>query len=380
MPDTIGSTVKKIVQSNVRKNAAIDTSGEIKHNIMYGTDNDISMNDVLHANNIYNRSEIEWYTKFNRFGVLDPYNSPTGTKEYLFFTKPDLHLVSANSDKLNSQLANVEYFQELYERYPGVISQLQLSHGLTHEDDSPFMVILSNAVKNTLEVPAISATTIENPANIYGTTYDYRGWGFLSDEKIEFSLEFEDTKYLEIYNLLKAYEEYERLKHIGAVSPPNIDIKGDSSGPVYNYYIKNKVLHDQFSIYKFIVEDDKETIIYYAKFWGVFFKNVPRDAFSDMKDGALTYAVDFQAAFMDDLNPYILSDFNSVVNSRYINFFDNKSDYKEMPIYDVNKRMIDGRWARFPYVVKVSNTTSRGAKMWNGPKNMKHHYKLKWRV
>ena len=31
--------------------------------------------------------------KFNRFGV-DPIMHLTGSKEYLFFTKPDLHLVN----------------------------------------------------------------------------------------------------------------------------------------------------------------------------------------------------------------------------------------------------------------------------------------------
>ena len=319
-----------------------------------------SINDVLWANTIYNRQDIQWYVKFNRFGALDPYNALSGTREYIFFTKPDLHIVEQNTTTLNSELSNQPFFVELKNRYPSVITQLQSSNGYSSGNSNPFMTILSNSVKNTLEIPAISAGTVDTPATIYGTSYDYRGWGFSSDEKIEFSLEFEDSKYLEIYNLVKAYEEYERLKHIGLVTPPNKN------------YIFNKVLHDQFSVYKFIVEDDGETIIYYAKLWGVFFKNVPRDAFSDMKvEGGLTYAIDFQAAFIDDMNPTILTDFNQLITP-YVD------KYKtNLPIYNIEKRMIDGRWAGLPMIAKQN---VKGTKTWNGPNNMSHIYKLKWRV
>ena len=330
------------------------------------------MSDTLWANGIYNRQDIEWYTKFCRLGIKDPYNAPTGSKEYLFFTKPDLNLIRPysgiiDSINMNPQLSNQPYFKELIERYPGVITQLQSSW--SRDDSNPFMAVLSNSLKNTLDLPAIESDVIETSETIYGSAYNYRGWGYKSDEKLSFSLEFEDTKYLEIYNLVKAYEEYERLKHMGMVTPPNID-KPEETGIYMNYYIKNKVLHDQFSIYKFIVEDDGETILYYAKLWGVFIKNVPRDTFSEMKiEGGLTYAVEFEAAFVDDMNPMILSDFNSLVYDKY------KDKTVDLPIYNVEKRMIDGSWATIPMISKVKTSDIN----WNGPKNMKYIYKLKWR-
>lgn len=341
-----------------------------KHQIIKKNLSDL--NEVLWANSIYNRQDIEWYNKFNRFGALDPYNALSGCREYLFFTKPDLHLVESKSTNLNPELINQPYFQELKDRYPSVITQLQKSNGYSKGDRTPFMAILSNAVKNTLEMPSVSANTVDTPSTIYGTSYNYRGWGFSSDEKVEFSLEFEDSKYLEIYNLVKAYEEYERLKHIGLVTPPNIDNAPVSNNVSFNYYVRNKILHDQFSIYKFIVEDDGETLVYYAKLWGVFFKNVPRDAFSDLKvDGGLTYAVDFEAAFIDDMNPTILSDFNTIV-SPYVDRYKNN-----LPIYNTAKNMIDGRWACIPLISKVLKNKN---KTWNGPNDMQYAYKLKWRV
>lgn len=340
--------------------------------------NDLNMSKVLWANGIYNRQDIQWYKKFNRFGALDPYNALSGHKEYLFFTKPDLHIVKAYSDELNPELANQPFFVELRQRYPGVISQLQQSSALGNK--GPFMTILSNALKNTLELPSITTSEVDTPATIYGTAYNYRGWGFKDDENVEFSLEIEDSKYLEIYHLVKAYEEYERLKRLGIVTPPNI--KADpvtSSGKCFNYYTKNKILHDQFSVYKFIVEDDAETIVYYAKFWGVFFKNVPRDAFSDLKnEGGLTYRIDFKAAFVDDMNPSILTDFNRIVTDREIGNPNLIGQTIDLPVYDQQRGMIDGRWATSPYIIRSYKKDN--LKTWAGPNDMNYTYKLKWRL
>lgn len=340
-----------------------------KQKIFFGKDNTY-LNDTFMSNHIYTRSQIEWYTKFSRFGTLDAFNAVGKSREYLFFTKPDLHIVKPNNSVLNDELSNQVFFNELRERYPNVIAQLQYHNGIG--DKGPFMALLSNSVKNSLEIPTIEAATIDTAANIYGTSYNYRGWGYNSDEKISFSLEFEDTKYLEVYHLVKAYEEYERLKHLGLVSPPNINNdKENTAGKSFNYYIQNKILHDQFSIYKFIVEDDGETIIHYSKLWGVFFKNVPRDVFSDMKtEGGLTLAVEFEAAFIEDMNPTILMDFNSLV-APYIK---NTSSF---PLYNTRTKMVDGRWAKMPLISKV---VVKNDSTWNGPTTMNHTYKLKWRI
>lgn len=330
------------------------------------------MNDSLWANRLYSRADIDenFYKSFYRFGApRDPYNSITGAREYLFFTKPDLNLVKPGTSILNPELSGQVYFRELMERYPEIVSQLQLSNGIG--DKGPFMKILSNTVNNTLDLPTISASTVDTPQTIYGTSYNYRGWGYTSDEKVDFSLEFNDTKYLEVYNLVKAYEEYQRLKRLGLVTPPNIDNAEEKNGKAFSYYIRNKILHDQFSVYKFIVEDDGETIIYYAKLWGVFFKSVPRDAFSDLTaENGIKLSVEFEAAFVDDMNPAILTDFNQLVTP-YIR----GTSY--LPIYNTEKRMIDGRLPKMPVVTKVFKSND---KTWIDPSAMKYKYKLTWRV
>ena len=50
------------------------------------------LNKILKSNLVYNRQDLQWYSTFNRFGFLDPYNNLSQSKEYLFFTKPDCHI------------------------------------------------------------------------------------------------------------------------------------------------------------------------------------------------------------------------------------------------------------------------------------------------
>ena len=68
------------------------------------------MNDLLKSNLIYNRQDLCWYEKFNRFGAMDPYNNLSQSKEYLFFTKPDCHIFTPDTTNLQPVLANNPFF------------------------------------------------------------------------------------------------------------------------------------------------------------------------------------------------------------------------------------------------------------------------------
>lgn len=301
--------------------------------------------DLLKSAGYYTRSQIELYDKFSRFGYFNPYTSLVKTREYIFFTKPDLHLFrDGGSSELNVQIAKDPFFIDMLHRYKDVLKQLQISN---NSNKSPFINLLSNTVRSRLELPTISATDMEGPSNIYGDDIPYRWTSDQSDNNHEFTLEFEDSKYLEVYMFFKIYDEYQRKKSKGAVSPPSKN------------YIYNKILHDQFSAYKIIVGEDGETIIFFAKLWGVYPKKVPREAFSDLNDeDKLKFSVDFNATFVEDSNPTILAEFNILCNKGGAN----------LPIYNTSKKMIDGNWARMPYIVTSTNNIEN-----------KKVYKLKWR-
>lgn len=355
-----------------------------------------NMNTILTANNLPTSRDIPYYDKLARFNVLDPYNKFTYGKEYLFFTKPDCHIVEPNTMNLNPALSGDPFFIDLKNRLPGVITQLQASAGSTPNTvdavKSPFMNLLCNSKTSTLELPGMSATTMDGPANLWGGSNTYRKDAWNADENIEFSIEFEDTKNLDIYNLLKAYEMYHRYKMAGYIYPPNLGGAAvNSNGVYYDTYTAKKELHDVFGIYKFIVDDDYTNILYYAYICGAYFVNVPRDAFNSVNGTTegIKYTVDFKAFYVNDADPTILADFNALVTSKYgtpgtnkevpllehskYNSAGNEVKYSNTSSYkNVNPKIV-GTWPTFPLVTMVNRGSNSGL-----PDTMNYNYQLHW--
>ena len=301
----------------------------------------------LNMNGLYKRNEIDVYNKIYRFGRFDPYNALQDTREYLFFTKPDLHIMEQKTGKLNSEIKNIPFFTELKAKYPDIIYQLQSS---ADPYNNPFCLLLTNMVNSNLDMPSLQSTSIDTATNVFGTSYEYRGSSEASDDNFDFSLEFRDTSHLDVYHFFRAYEEYETLKNHGLVSP-------------MKWYITNRVLHDQIGIYKFLVDADCQTIIYYAYFCGVMFKSLPRDAFSNPNfSEGLTFSIDMKAAFVEDMNPLILRDFNYISKS-----YRNSNTSKESPLYDFTLGGLNGTPAVCPYISECTDISNR------------KRYALKWR-
>ena len=240
-------------------------------------------------------SQNEKYNKFARYERLDPHNWLGSTREYIFFTTPDLQLFKNNT--LNEYVAKNSLMVEAYKRYTEVLKSLSYS-----ACGKPFVNLLSNYKRSNVDIPDINTSSdYETSKNILGSSIFYRGTSYEADENHEFSVEFEDTRYLEVYMWFRLFDEYERMKHYGL-----IDFVDDS-------YLDNKIIHDQMAMYKFIVGDDGESIIHYSKYYGVYPKNVPRGTFSDLPaDGNIKFTINFKSSFVEDMDPNIIHDFNEV--------------------------------------------------------------------
>lgn len=348
---------------------------------------------IMKANNIpKDGKSVQYYDRLARFSVLDPYNKFTYGKEYLFFTKPDCHIVEPNTMTLNPVLQGDPFFTDLLNRYPAVINQLQKSAGSTSQTEyaakSPFMNLLCNSKTSTLELPGMTAGTMDGPANMWGGSNTYRKDAWIADENLEFSIEFEDTKNLDIYNLLKAYEMYHRYKMAGYIYPPNLaGASVDDNGVYYDTYTAKKELHDVFGIYKIIVDDDFTDILYYAYIYGAYFMNVPRDAFNSVNGvvEGMKYTVDFKAFGVSD-DPTVLAQFNNLVLNSYkdetskaeLNIVDfiaeNGIAANSLPksFTDYNPR-INTTWARYPLITRPTYSDTSGM-----PDTMKYNYQLHW--
>ena len=303
---------------------------------------------LMLANGIADKFKNNWLTKFSRFGVIDPYNTLTTTKEYIFVTKPDLCIFSPGTSSINPVIQNANVFVDAITngRYVDVAKQLQISAG--GSSGNPLMAMLSNSVTSSLDLPGISAEMIETAANIMGTKISYRSTSMKSDEDHDFNLEFEDTKNLDIYMLFKMWDEYEKLKWNGALK-----FSDYSGGQRWVNYIVDKVLHDQVSIYKFVVGEDGYRIVYWARITGCVPTSVPRDAFSDMNNSEpQKITVGWKGHFVRDMDPVILAQFNQIVGASF-------NDNADLPLYNTYTHSMDGTWASKPYIYAQWVTDSK---------------------
>ena len=295
---------------------------------------------VARASNLVNRINADHYHRFSRTPFIDPFTTHTTSREYIFITKPDLNLYQSKGIP-NPELVNHSaFFADALIRYPEIAYQLQYSIG--GPNDGPFMPLLSNAFNGHVDLPSISADTYETASNVYGYHMNYRGSSYTSDFEPDVSIEFKDNKYLEVYMLLKMYDEYERLKWLGLVSPTSI------------LYIYRKILYDQVTMYKIIVGEDGMSIIYWARYTGGTLTSVPRETFSDLSDGEITFSTSWKFHFVEDLNPNILTDFNRISYP-----VKNSGDRKLVPLYDTENSMQNPIWPRVPWIMVNNNTDQR---------------------
>lgn len=306
---------------------------------------------TLRANGFFMPEDMKMNEAFYRYPRADPYNYVDGAREYLFFTKPDLPLLK-DDGTLIYPANQIPYFQDLIasEGYrKSVFGNLCASVGFQHE--CPFMRILSNRKTSNMDVPDIQVDELESAVNMYGTKILYPKSSQASDEGVDFSIEFEDTRFCEIYHLWKTYDIYRQLKWKGVLGPTvnlgredmggitdavkdrftnlakmlgrvfgssnDEDSGGNDGYGYYNKYTYYKILYDHFSVYKFLVASDGETILFMAKATGVYARSISRSSFSEIPDrGPLKITVGFKVSgWFEDSTPEIVTDFNELVKA-----------------------------------------------------------------
>lgn len=325
-------------------------------------DNDSLLRRQMRAAGIYRPRDMDYKENFYRIRRIDPYYLiDGGTYEYLFFTKPDMNILDSDGqlntqifkqtniygvagDKFSAGTAASTYLQDLItNNYRPLLTNLCASYTTSPGDACPFVRILSNRKISNLDLPDLTVPELETGQNLYGTKLYYPTTSRKSDEDAEFSVEFEDTQFLEVYHFFKAYDTYRRLKWAGLIMP-------------YQEHIDNRILGDHMSIYKFVVDNDGETILYYAKATGVYPKSISRSAFSEVQDkGQVKVTVNFKlSGWVEDMDPVILADFNRLVAKWILQSEEPQSVTSFRgdisPIYDNEIAAVSGESLRYFYV------------------------------
>ena len=293
-------TTNRSTKSRTKKiNQLYKVTDDDMKNMMKGSSLSFNAEDML--KNRFNR--------FSRYGYLDPANELiTGAREYVFFSKPDLHLMNGDGS-LYKPLNSNAFLKEAYMHYRysfyslqqylvgddgSLANSIKLDSSVGAGNDSVFdlnnkyIPLLSNMITSSLDLNDITASDIETNRNLYQVNTTYREGSLASDLQYDFSTEFKDTKYLDVYMLFKIYDEYFRHKFYEDIAPNRKD------------YITSRIYPEAISIWKIIV-DDSDRIIYWAKAIGCTPMSVPRGTISNL-EGTVKFTINWKAQFVKDMD------------------------------------------------------------------------------
>lgn len=362
---------------------------------------DSDLRKVMNANGVYRPEDMKFNTSFYRFPRADPFNYVDGAREYLFFTKPDLPLVNqAESSGVKTFLTgpaqDIPYFTDLAESagYRESIFK-NLSYSAAKKvDGCPFIRILSNRKTSNMDVPDIEVEELETAINQFGTKILYPTSSQGNDEDMDFTIEFEDTRFLEIFHLFKVWDYYRILKWYGVLTPGSFIDKHEDAGVGttflesigippdqdpsendYSRYVFYKVLNDHIRVFKFLVDNDGETILYAASAIGCYPKTIQRSAFSEIAErGPLKVSIGFKISgwFEDNLTSTV-NDFNVIVNGwvPQANWRDSESSIYDYDLDVISQDLVDVPWISREPAVPIGTP---GA----GRMTDFYTYKLKW--
>ena len=281
--------------------------------------------------------------KFNRFRIRYPDHELERIDGRVFFTRPDLNLLTKDGNSLTDDAKNIP---ELYDFFRS--KDIQLIRNLKIDaGNTPFMPVVTSYA-DSFDIPDIamktrvsSETSTEFKIVMGGRTCESKGAG-------TFNIKYTDERDLLIYKLHKIWIEYIDAVSFGTVSPKR-------------EYILKGILDYAVSAYCFLLAEDGETIVYYAKFTGVFPSMNQESLFawdSNDKVKRLDLTLQYQYSFVEQMNPLIIKDFNSISQPPL--------PAQELKIYNTDTGTMGSTWAGHVGIEEV-----------RGESGFKH-YKLKY--
>lgn len=241
----------------------------IKNNmdIGYSASSDVYNGYLLNSSKGYlSDLQKKLYNSFNRNKVAFPDKELPKTFAYVFFTRPDLNILTRSSGSTNfsltSQMDRDKKYQYLWENNPWCLKSLVLSGNPYHK----FMVLLSNEALS-FEVGDVALKTIEHGETYNGNKIIYGHSDQEANAAGEMSIRYIDTINLDVFKLHLAWTDYISKVSRGVFEPKRT-------------YMKERILDYAVSCYYFLCGPDGNTILYWQKLTGVFPINTSENTFS----------------------------------------------------------------------------------------------------
>lgn len=265
---------------------------------------------------------------YNRFKVQTLDDMLAKGFAHVIFVKPNCNILSSSSQLASgSGLSNNQMFQYALKNTPSLLQELCQISGHT------FMLSLSNKVTgfNVNEEYLADGT--------YGKTYTghqiaYGKNNIESQTASQLGLDFQDDKYLHVYQLHKLWIEYISGCYRGTIIPTTNTIV-------------NKILDYAGAIYYILTAEDGETIIYWEKYYGIFPSNISTDSLSWNRETPVStpkFSVTYKYSFKKTFDPSIFIEFNHNAN------INSSSNLVYAPVFDKKLGHTGSSWVGVPYI------------------------------
>lgn len=270
--------------------------------------------------------------RYNRFKLAYPDDILSRGYMHVFFTRPDCNFLDAGGS-LNSQVRYNPEIKYMNQRSPALIRQLVQHNGSNHQ----FMMLLSNKSKAfPLTDDGINSETAGKSRGGYSIAFGRR-----RDSEVggSISINYRDTRNLDIINLHKLWADYIVNVYQGTWSPKM-------------QYINGRVLDYAVAVYVIVTAEDFETIIFWSKYYGVFPVSVPYSQISWDGEASTVKAPDLSVSYRyswkEDLNPIALLELNM---NAFKDSVPQRAAYQ--PTFNPSIGMVSKTWTGAPFVETI---------------------------
>ena len=276
---------------------------------------------------------------FNKYMLDFPDLELTKSFSHVFFTRPDLNLYESNGMKLLPKVSNDPVYYYLDANNRPLLRTLTEGFSPNH-DFNPFLSNMARSFETTDEMIEV----LEHGETFTGFKVKYGKHNIRSKTAGSFSITYRDDKDFNVYKLHKAWVDYISKVYRGELVPKNV-------------YIRDRILDYACTVYYFICGSDGETILYWAKYTGVFPTNTPSgaSAWSNRSTPVRLpeFNINYEYAWKEDFNPLALAEFN--MNSTKVTA---NSEVKASAIYEPELNMVGKTFAGVPFIQTVTDTNT----------------------
>lgn len=283
-------------------------------------------------------------SQFNRFKTAFPDYELTKTFAYVFFTRPDLNILTSRTE-MCSQASQDPLYNYAYHNNPELIRNLTRFGSTNH----CFNVFLSNVAKS-FEISDEYIKTVEAGETYTGYKIFYGRNDIESKAAGEFSISYRDDYNLDVFRTHKIWVDYISKVFRGEFSPRSS-------------HKQNKELDYATAVYYFLLGPDQQTILFWSKYTGVFPTNTSSSTYSWDSQSILKLpepSIKYAYSIKRDFDPTTLAEFNTLSS--------NYSNARPVRVYEEKHLGVGSTWVGAPFVITTRNAKGQSV------------YMLKWRA